>query len=589
MSLEVCTDILEFTLYPLMVITTMNIISLLNRIKSEEIVLPAIQRDFVWNQNQIYMLMDSILRGYPIGIVLMWETYNDLQYRLFDQSARSAEPRSEFLDNTNNRRLKIVLDGQQRLQSLYVALYGTYEGKFLYFDLLSGRPSDDFEEEKYFFYFMSPKEADSENEESVSQSKSEERDYELQYLVKVSDLFRKGAVEKRRLRKGIVESLKLDEEDEGRLEINVSRLDDVLTKDENILRASIIDENKTSDSANRQTESDVLEIFVRINRNGTSLSRSDLIFSMLKLNWRESAIDLPEFVASINKGNSFELDVDFVIRCLFAVSDLGTKFDIDLLRKRSNMEQIQRSFPQCCDAIRSTLDAVQTHANISSSRVLGGNANLIPFVYYFFRTQTTSLPDSEVARFRKALFLFGFARPFSRYADSRLGRFIRDDLATVRIGENVRFPFTSAVRWVNYWERVGGWNEDLIDGNHQLVHHIVQNNSGATPKHAMNARELDHIFPKSKLREKNREQAEINHFANLWLLPKGKNINKSNRHPKEYFRDVSDEEMRRALIQRELLDYRRYRNFLSIRSAAVIGKLKRKAGLSDRDFRVLHG
>ena len=55
-----------------------------------------------------------------------------------------------------------------------------------------------------------------------------------------------------------------------------------------------------------------LEIFVRINRQGMPLSRSDLIFSMLKPNWKESAEALPEFVESVNRGNSFEIDTDFV-------------------------------------------------------------------------------------------------------------------------------------------------------------------------------------------------------------------------------------------------------------------------------------
>ena len=64
-----------------------------------------------------------------------------------------------------------------------------------------------------------------------------------------------------------------------------------------------------------------------------------MIFSMLKLNWKESATALPEFVDKVNDGNSFNIDIDFIIRCLFAVSDLGTKFDIDMLRKKSNMDK----------------------------------------------------------------------------------------------------------------------------------------------------------------------------------------------------------------------------------------------------------
>ena len=61
----------------------MNVITLLNQIKSGEVVLPAIQRDFVWNPDRIVMLMDSIMRGYPIGIVLLWETYAEIPYRAF--------------------------------------------------------------------------------------------------------------------------------------------------------------------------------------------------------------------------------------------------------------------------------------------------------------------------------------------------------------------------------------------------------------------------------------------------------------------------------------------------------------------------
>jgi hypothetical protein len=60
---------------------------------------------------------------------------------------------------------------------------------------------------------------------------------------------------------------------------------------------------------------------------------------MLKLNWHESAETLPEFVRQINEGNSFNIDTDFVIRCLFAVSELGTKFELDLLRRKDNVER----------------------------------------------------------------------------------------------------------------------------------------------------------------------------------------------------------------------------------------------------------
>ena len=140
----------------------MGIISLVEQVKNEDIVLPAIQRDFVWSEAKIEKLFDSIMRGYPIGILLLWKTYNDIQYRRFEKDYRS-EALFTFHDNRQKRRLKLVLDGQQRLQSLYIALLGTHEGKYFYFDVLSGHETEDFKEEQYLFYFLNAEEADEKN------------------------------------------------------------------------------------------------------------------------------------------------------------------------------------------------------------------------------------------------------------------------------------------------------------------------------------------------------------------------------------------------------------------------------------------
>ena len=83
----------------------MSIITLLNQIKNGEIVLPAIQRDFVWDEDRIVTLLDSIMRGYPIGIVLLWETYEDIQYRHF-VSVHSTEMQYQFHNNQKRKKLK---------------------------------------------------------------------------------------------------------------------------------------------------------------------------------------------------------------------------------------------------------------------------------------------------------------------------------------------------------------------------------------------------------------------------------------------------------------------------------------------------
>lgn len=558
----------------------MSVINLLEQIKNEEIVLPAIQRDFVWEKGKIVKLLDSIMRGYPIGIILLWETYNDIQYRFF---VRDYQPDTLhiFRDNKQQKRLKLVLDGQQRLQSLYTALYGSHEGKQLYFDILSGRETEDFREDKYIFDFLTPKAADECNSEIINDNSTEKA-----YFVKVQDIFTFGVRDRQKFSRDISKKLQLSEPDELRLETNLSILDHVLTKDTNILKTSVLDENKPRESSERKSESDVLEAFVRINREGTPLSRSDLIFSMLKLNWKESAETLPEFVHKVNEGNSLELDADFVIRCLFAVSDLGSKFDIDLLRKRSNVEKIRNNFDKCCDAISSMVDFVQTECWISSSKLIGGYYNLVPLVYYLFHIKDHQVPSNQIERVRKAIYLFGFTSPFSRYADSRLGKFIREELKPLSEKKGAVFPLEKGTWWIGYWENVKGYGPDLLQRNPSLVLHLVQRRSGAKIHYEKNAPQIDHIFPSSILRDKGYDESVINHFANFWVLAKTKNQNKSNKHPKKFFEDVSNDVLERAYINRDLLDYKHFKAFLKEREVKILSHVKKELKLSDADFMV---
>lgn len=563
----------------------MSIMSLLNQIENDEIVLPAIQRDFVWDEDKTEKLLDSILRGYPIGLVLLWETYDDLQYRTFQRDFRPGQLHS-YRDNQQRRRLKLVLDGQQRLQSLYIALFGTREGKQLYLDLLSGERSDDVAEERFYFDFLTADVARERNGWSLDEAglPGDERDLgSVEWLVPVSDLFRMDARGKKELLRQVTNDLQLSNDANLRVDLNLAVFDEVLTKDENILKVSTIDETLPAESPSRKTEADVLEIFVRINREGTPLSRSDLIFSMLKLNWKESAEALPEFVAAINDGNSLGIDADFVIRCLFVVSDLGSRLDLNVLRKRSNVRSLQANFGSCQDAIRSVVDFVQTEARCSSSSVLGGVNTLVPFVYYTFHTKRHEIPNNQVDRVRTALYLFSFARPFSRYADSRIGAFVRSELRPRLSGGETAFPLERGIAEVKRWERINSIDE-LAQSNVSLALHLVQGLTGAKTQYHLNAPEVDHIFPRAELRKKEYSEDRINHYANFWILAKGKNRNKSNKHPKQYFQDVSDYQLERARIQRDMLDYRRFTTFLDRRQAAMVKDIGKRLLLSDSDL-----
>jgi len=86
---------------------SLTIESLLSWIKSGEIAIPEIQRPFVWDTTQVRNLLDSLLKGYPIGYLITWKS-----------------PDVNLKDGSRSEGKKILIDGQQRVTALMAALLG---------------------------------------------------------------------------------------------------------------------------------------------------------------------------------------------------------------------------------------------------------------------------------------------------------------------------------------------------------------------------------------------------------------------------------------------------------------------------------
>jgi hypothetical protein len=185
---------------------------------------------------------------------------------------------------------------------------------------------------------------------------------------------------------------------------------------------------------------------------------------------------------------------------------------------------------------------------------------------------------------KKGLFIFGYTRPFSRYADSRIGKFIREELKPLADKKDDSFPLKNSIWWVNYWESYMNFDTLLLQKNRYLTLHLLQGKSGTKVKYERNSPEIDHIFPQSTLREKGYDWGIINSFGNFWILAKTKNQNKSNKHPKEYFTDVEDIILEKALIDREMFDYRQFTTFVKEREIKIYEKIKKDVGIKDDEL-----
>ena len=104
----------------------------IHNIVSRRYLLPAIQRKFTWSTSQIEVLFDSIMRGYPINTFMFWEvTDPDVKnnfrfYQFLEKYCERFGGNNPDFDTKGHGNFHTVIDGQQRLTSLYIGLKGTY-------------------------------------------------------------------------------------------------------------------------------------------------------------------------------------------------------------------------------------------------------------------------------------------------------------------------------------------------------------------------------------------------------------------------------------------------------------------------------
>lgn len=88
---------------------------IINDVMTGRIGLPDLQRPFVWRDNKVRELLDSMIKGYPIGYIMLWESPNNYETKKSGIGSN---------EKTYDEPKELVIDGQQRLTALVAAMYG---------------------------------------------------------------------------------------------------------------------------------------------------------------------------------------------------------------------------------------------------------------------------------------------------------------------------------------------------------------------------------------------------------------------------------------------------------------------------------
>lgn len=526
--------------------------------------IPAIQREFVWDTDQILDLFDSILRDYPIGSLLLWKVRDDraqseIKYKFVsDYIEEPNYPReiddvnhhnpkwSEDLDGALPPTTNLVIDGQQRLTALNIGLNGSFcERKFnarrdevsswvrkkLYLNLLSN-PNRITEGigRRYHLEFKKPHpENDAENYwypvGEILQYR-DENDFN-NYLFEVEDK---------------IEQHLIDEDPELSAE-RVREYKKWAKQNLNSLWTNVHDRDHLNFFTDDTEDHDrILDIFIRINQGGTQLQHHEILLSLATSEWQQeepfivAREAVPKLRDRLNRdvpGGNEPFTTNFVLRALLTCSGMEVQYRLSNF-SAENLERMKEVW--LTDQFRTSLEefvSLMRGYDITISHVHSPLLSA-PAIYFLYKHDSPALgwnsAQGHDAR-RDVLYWLCAAKlkRLSRLSSAQIAEAVRDEIDNT---DEVRFPIDRIDERLrkSYGESVYLSNDDIDSifdeatyntQRGEFLLHLLRFPESADPGHSY---EADHIFPQSQVED---EYPDLMHrVGNLQFLRDDENLSK---------------------------------------------------------------
>lgn len=528
--------------------------------------LPAIQRPFVWEDDQVVQLFDSLMKGYPISSFLFWkvapENNDNWQMYRFAENFRFGEIHTEPV-GTEGRELSLVLDGQQRLTSMLIGLRGTFTVK------AKGRRWDNpnaWQKKRLYIDLLVDPEQSSDNRNDEDDI---EQPYGFQFLEKAAT---SGAAS---LWMKVGQILDCHDDNQfvtlkasilGQLppsanwvarqtaERSLDRLYAMVWKDEII----------SSFTEHVQDYDRVLGIFVRANDGGTKLSPSDLMMAVLSSKWSDISAkeEIYNLVETVNNRLDRKNNVtkDFVMKACLVLSDLDPVYKVRNFNNK-NLEIMRGDWTATKTAIVRTFRLINRFG-IDRDTLTSVNA-LMPLAYYLKRhdldllAAQTPFNVQNAERIRRWLISSLLLGAFSGHSDGTIGA-ARGALVEAA-QSSAEYPLDGLNEAISRTiKRPAFLTEESIDTllddlrySHARMFLLLSllyddQNWGSTPH------QIDHIIPTSRVNRRSLQAAgasstqidqmlaAVDRLGNLELLTVSENNEKTNQAFEDWIRTRDD-------------------------------------------------
>ncbi len=501
--------------------SSLRIVECIEKIEREELVLPVVQRDFVWKSEKIELLFDTLLKGDSFGGIM---TIKDLKgkkpifaYREFIKDYQKSMNNSSKELNTLKKDLSYVVDGQQRLSAFYIGIKGTYENKQLYFDLLSEI------EHKNFNFKFAQNETSKELKEEVDNFDGSLKNRTFWYPI--HDLYTRiedyGHNDESVSEEILDEYTEFTNEEIRRIEKNIRNLISQLFNYPNIGICEVPINRKLGEIENRIR---VVELFRRLNQGGTKLDGFELMASKLK--GFDSKNE--KFLHDIEKYSDIGFGKDEVIKLIFILQDDHKKTIVNITKDDSDFIKQYKERIECAlDGTRFFLEQSNLYRFFKDEK-----PSIIPLyfiVYFLFHQEKnceeikTYFKNSEINNknyllIYRWIFLSMLNKVFRRRGAgwTAYSTGIRKILNILKNYKNKDFPTDKLFDMYNnhpldFDERIKAKWLDTYDFDF-LMYIIYEK-----PK-TFRKNDIDHIHPKSILDKKGYESNKINSIVNFQLL-----------------------------------------------------------------------